>query len=180
MVCLRSRGPPGDLRRPREGPRIAQGDHPGVEVFYCHQLTAKTKDPPYANSHFLKTGFCPSFCRERAGSIAQLLGVGTRVRSRKASPASGVGSCRLRWPPHFSVGGPPFTGIVNIILKLRVDGAVQTPQTPNPHGRTQLIRISFFPGPQKHKDPKGSRVACACGVSGGLGIRVIKSESPSP
>ena len=29
MVCLRSRGPPGGPRRPREGPRIAQGDLPG-------------------------------------------------------------------------------------------------------------------------------------------------------
>ena len=32
-----------------------------VEVFYCHRLTSKTKDPPYGNSHFPKTGFGPSF-----------------------------------------------------------------------------------------------------------------------
>ena len=32
-----------------------------VEVKYCHQPRAKTKDPPYGNSHFLKTGFGPSF-----------------------------------------------------------------------------------------------------------------------
>ena len=28
LVCLRSRGPPGGPRRPREGPRRAQGDLP--------------------------------------------------------------------------------------------------------------------------------------------------------
>ena len=33
----------------------------GVEVKYCYRLTSKTKDPPYGNSHFLKTGFGPSF-----------------------------------------------------------------------------------------------------------------------
>ena len=62
---------------PRDGPLPAPGtgstsehhslahgagiDGGGVEVKYCHQPRAKTKDPPYANSHFLKTGFCPPF-----------------------------------------------------------------------------------------------------------------------
>ena len=32
-----------------------------VEVKYCYRLTSKTKDPPYGNSHFLKTGFGPPF-----------------------------------------------------------------------------------------------------------------------
>ena len=49
------------------------GGEEGVEVFYCYRLTSKTKDPPYGNSQFLKTGFCPPFCRELAGSIAPLL-----------------------------------------------------------------------------------------------------------
>jgi hypothetical protein len=30
LVCFGSRGPPGGPRRPREGPRIAQGDLPGA------------------------------------------------------------------------------------------------------------------------------------------------------
>ena len=34
------------------------------------------------------------------------------------------------------------------------------------------IEFRAFPGPQKHKDPKGSRAACAVTVSGGLGLQV--------
>jgi hypothetical protein len=52
--------------------KMVVGAPGGVEVFYCHRLTSKTKDPPYGNSQFLKTGFCPSFCRELAGSITHL------------------------------------------------------------------------------------------------------------
>jgi len=67
-------------------------DSPGVvEVFYCHRLTAKTKDPPYANSHFLISGYFPSFCRELAGSMTKLLGVGTRVGSLRLLPLMGWG-----------------------------------------------------------------------------------------
>ena len=61
--------PPKVQRRDRTGgagapARFRAGDALGgreVEVFYCYRLTAKTKDPPYGNSHFLKTGFCPPF-----------------------------------------------------------------------------------------------------------------------
>jgi hypothetical protein len=42
LVCLRSRGPPGGPRRPREGPRIALGDLPGPP------------DPPGPGSENLK------------------------------------------------------------------------------------------------------------------------------
>ena len=51
-------GPPAWLRALRQA---ALCEAP-VEVFYCYRLTAKTKDPPYGNSHFLKTGFGPPFC----------------------------------------------------------------------------------------------------------------------
>ena len=62
-------------------------DSPGVvEVFYCHRLTAKTKDPPYANSHFLISGYFPSFCRELAGSMTKLFGGRHKGQSRRASP----------------------------------------------------------------------------------------------
>ena len=68
------------------------------------------------------------------------------------------------------------TGLDDIPIKLRDDGAHQTPQTPKPHRHMRLTRISVFPGPQKQKDPKGFRVAYICGDSGGL----VNSERPSP
>ena len=47
--------------------------------------------------------------------------------------------------------------VLRFVLKLRADGPLQSPQTPDP---------------PKHKDPKWSRAACAVTVSGGLGLQV--------
>ncbi len=48
MVCLGSRGPPGGPRRPREGPRIAQGGLPGAS----RGPGARVKKP--RNPYFLR------------------------------------------------------------------------------------------------------------------------------
>ena len=62
--------------------------------------------------------------------------------------------------------------VLCFILELRADGPVHPLKPRNPTGVCNSIEFWFFPGPQKHKDPKGSRVAYTYGVSGGLGLRV--------
>ena len=49
LVCIRSRGPPGGPRRPREGPRIAQEHPPGASRgpgARVKKLSNKTSFPP--------------------------------------------------------------------------------------------------------------------------------------
>ncbi len=58
-------------------------DDAPVEVKSCHELTAKTKDPPYANSHFLKTGFGPTFLPWAGRQLSKSTGVGTRVEAAR-------------------------------------------------------------------------------------------------
>ncbi len=64
------------------------------------------------------------------------------------------------------------TGINDCVIKLRADGPLQPPQPRNFVGTRGSFEFRAFPGSPKHKDPKGSRTACADKVSGGLGLQV--------
>ena len=87
-----AQGGPGRPREAREGqggpgrPGKAQG----VEVFYCHQPRAKTKDPPYGNSQFLKTRFCQPFCPGLGRQYSQTTWSGHKGRKPSASPSPGA------------------------------------------------------------------------------------------
>ena len=145
--------------------------HPSVGHTAC-QLTAKRWAKPCFQKMTISIGGVLRFCPGLGRQYSQTTWSGHKGRKPSASPDNGVGSCRARWSPHFSVGGPPLTGIINIVSKHCDDGPRQSPQTPKPHRHMRLIRTSGFPRSPKTKDPKGSRVAYVRGDSGGLGLRV--------